>query len=124
MRVGQRLGQVAAEFTRGIEVIERLGNQQIGIGIEILGELVALIAQVRFDFKVDAEVELILPVAQFAAEFLGHVVVRQVGDMADHACHAQAVFRYHAVRVKIAAMKIRIGQNRLACDIIERDILR
>jgi hypothetical protein len=94
-------GQVAAVLARRVEVVERLGDQQVGVGVEVFGELVALVAQVGLDLEVDAEVEFVVVgfgrVAQLAAEFFGHVVVRQVGDVADHARHLQAVLRHHAM---------------------------
>ena len=61
----------------GIEVVERAGDQQIGVGVEVLAELVALVAQVAFDLELDvlrgvAEAA----VAQLAAELGLHRVVR------------------------------------------------
>jgi hypothetical protein len=38
---------------RRIEVVERLGGQQIGVGVEVAGELVALVAQVGLDLELD-----------------------------------------------------------------------
>ena len=58
-----------------------------------------------------------------ASEFFGHVVVGQICDMADHARHAQTVFRNDAMCIKVAAMKIRIGQDGLPCHIVESDVL-
>ena len=89
--------------------------------------------QIRFDFKIHAVVKAIriahliggvLQRAQFTAEFLRHIVVGQIGNMADHARDAQAVARDDTVFVKMPAMKIRIGQNRLPRHIVKRDILR
>jgi len=92
---------------RRVEIIERLGNEQVGVRVEVLGELVALVAQIRFDLEIDAEAEFVVAclrrVAQLAAEFLGHVVIRQIRDVAHHARHAQAVLRHHAMRIKVAA---------------------
>jgi hypothetical protein len=45
---------------RRVEVIERLGDQQVGVGVEVFAELVALVAQVGFDLEVDAEVEFVV----------------------------------------------------------------
>ena len=44
--------------------------------------------------------------------------------MAQHARQAQATFGCYAMGVEIAAMKIRVGENGLACDIVEGDVLR
>ncbi|MDF2462018.1 MAG: hypothetical protein K0Q43_253 [Ramlibacter sp.] len=43
--------------------------------------------------------------------------------MADHACDAQAALRDHAVFVEVAAMEIRVGDDRAACDFVEGDVL-
>ena len=52
-RAGQRLAQVAAMAARGVEVVERARDQQVGVGVEVLGELVALVAQVALDLELD-----------------------------------------------------------------------
>ena len=51
--MGQHLRQVTAGHARRVEVIERTGDQQIGVGIEIAREFFALITQIRLDFKLD-----------------------------------------------------------------------
>ena len=43
---------------RRVEVVERARDQQIGVGVEVFGELVALVAQVRLDLELDVEVEV------------------------------------------------------------------
>ena len=45
--------QVAVELARGVEIIQRLGHQQVGVRIEIGSELVTLIAQVGLDLELD-----------------------------------------------------------------------
>ena len=49
----QRRWQVAAIFEGGIVVVQRLGGEQVGVGVEIAGELVALMAQVGLDLDFD-----------------------------------------------------------------------
>ena len=44
--------------------------------------------------------------------------------MPDHARDAQSAPRLHAVRVEVAAVKLGIGEDRLARDLVERDVLR
>jgi nitrogenase subunit NifH len=51
--VGARPRQVAAEGARRVEVVERAGDQQVGVGVEVVAELVALVAQVAFDLELD-----------------------------------------------------------------------
>ena len=109
---------------RRVEVVERAGDEQVGVGVEVLGELVALVPQVRLDLEIDVEVELDRVGAERAAEFLHHRVVGQVGDVPDHAREAQAAARHHAVPVVVAAVEIRVGGDRLARDLVERDVLR
>ena len=50
---GERGGEVAVVRVRGVEVVERAGDQQVGVGVEILAELVALVAQVALDLELD-----------------------------------------------------------------------
>jgi hypothetical protein len=97
---------------RRIEVVQRAGDQQVGVGVEVLAELVALVAQVALDLELDvlgAEVQL--GVAQLAAELGLHRIVRQVGDVADHAGHAQAALGHHAMGVEVAAVEVRVGHD-------------
>jgi hypothetical protein len=69
-------------------------------------------------------VEIDLVGAQRAAELLHHRVVGQVGDVPDHAREAQPAARHHAVLVVVAAVEVRVGGDRLARDLVERDVLR
>src|ERR1700704_3639083 len=86
----ERRGEIAAEVRRRIEVVERLGDAQIRVGVEVARELLALVAQVGLDLEVDVEVEAERIAPQQAAELLHHGVVRKVSDVADHARDAQA----------------------------------
>ena len=119
----ERAREVAARRERRIEIVERLGDAQVGVRVVVLGELLALVAQVRLDLELRREREL-EAVAQRAAEFLLHLLVGQVGDVADHPRDAQAAPRLRAVRVEVAVVKIRVGEDRLARDLVERDVLR
>ncbi len=71
----QRRRQVVVLVIGRVEVVERLGHHQIGIGVEETGELVALIAQIRLDLEIDVVTELVLAMAELAAKFLGHLAV-------------------------------------------------
>ena len=47
------LREVAAVAARRVEVVERPRDQQVGVGVEVLAELVALVAQVALDLELD-----------------------------------------------------------------------
>jgi hypothetical protein len=47
----QCLAQVATKGAGRVEVVQRTGNQQIGVGIKVLGKLVTLVTQVAFDLE-------------------------------------------------------------------------
>ena len=120
----ERARQVVAAGRGRVEIVQRARDQQIGVGVEVFGELVALMAQIGLDLEIDVEMEIDRARAQAAAEFFHHRVIRQVSDVADHAREAQAAARHHVVAVEIAAMEIRIGGDRLARDLVESDVLR
>ncbi len=112
---------------RRVEIVERARDQQVGVGVEVIAELVALIAQVALDLEIDALRRVdIAPSAsqQLADRTLGHHVVAQVRDVADHARDAQTAPRHHAVRVVVAAVEVRVGHDRPPRDFVERDVLR
>ena len=69
---------------RRIEIIERLGHAQVGIRIVVLGKFFALIAQIRFDLELGPE-PVFQSLTQAAAELFFHLIVGNVGDVADHA---------------------------------------
>ena len=115
--------EVAAGGDRRIEIVERLGDAQVGVRVVVLGEFFALVAQVRLDLELGRE-RKIEAVAQRAPEFLLHLLVGQVRDVADHAREAQAAARLGPVRLEVAVVEIRVGQDRLPRDFVERDVLR
>ena len=61
-------------------------------------------------------------IPQFTAKLFIHHVVTQVRDVTNHARNAQAALGHHAVLVKVAAMKIRIGHDGAACHLVEGDV--
>lgn len=127
---GRRQGarQVSPGIARRIEIIERTGDQQIGVGVEIARELLALVAQIglhlEFDVIAIAVGAVFGGLALRAAEFLGHVVIGQIGDVPDHARDRQAPARHGVVGVVVAAVEIRIGDDGAARHLVEADILR
>jgi hypothetical protein len=63
--------EVAAEGARRVEVVERAGDQQVGVGVEVLAELLALVAQVALDLELDVELRSVVArAAARAAELL------------------------------------------------------
>ena len=73
--------------------------QQIGVGVEIFGKLVALVTQITFDFELDAIAILQLFKPLRATKLGGHVIVGQIGDVTDLcAPHAGRVAAPHRVR--------------------------
>ena len=110
---------------RRVEVVERARDQQVGVGVEVLAELVALVAQVALDLELDVLRRVAeAAVAQLAAELGLHRVVGQVRDVADHARHAQPARRHHAVAVVVAAVEVGVGDDGAARHLVERDVLR
>src|SRR5690606_26335574 len=82
----QRRGQVVLVGGGRVEVIQRLGHQQVGIGIETAGKLFALVAQVALDLEFHAvEIVIELLALETAAELGAHGVIGQVGDVPYHA---------------------------------------
>jgi hypothetical protein len=49
--LGQGLTQIAPMGTGRIKVIQRAGDQQVSVGVKVLAELVALVAQVTLNLK-------------------------------------------------------------------------
>jgi hypothetical protein len=72
----QRAGETPVVLESGIEIVERLGDAQIRIRVEVFGKLVRLVAQVRLDLEFGLERIAELAVFELAAEFRRHLVVR------------------------------------------------
>ena len=106
----------------GIEVVQRLRDAQIRIGVVVIGELFALMPQIGFDLEFRREGKT-NAVTKLTAELRFHLLIGQVRDVADHACDAQAAARLGIEAVEIAAVKIGIGENRLARDLVEGNVL-
>ena len=116
--------QVVAVFGGGVEIVQGFGHQQVGVGIEAVGEFVALVAQIAFHFEIHVVVIVQAAVAQGAAEFFAQSVFRQIGDVPHHAGDAQTAARLGAVLRVVSFVEIRVGQDGLARHIVERDVLR
>ncbi len=57
------------------------------------------------------------------AKLLGHVVIREIGDVADHAGHRQAVTRHRAMGMVMAVVEFWVLQDGAPGDLIEGDVL-
>ncbi|MNO74096.1 hypothetical protein D3C76_650820 [compost metagenome] len=123
--VGQRSRQVAVAGGGRVEVVQRLGHQQVGVGVEAGRELLALVAQVALDLEFHAaQIVVELVGLHHAAEFLAHGVIREVGDVADHAREDQSALGNHALFLEVSAMELRVGEDRLPGYLVEGDVLR
>ena len=88
---------MAIEFARGVKIIQSAGDQQIGVGVKVLAEFVALVTQIAFDLKFDL-LRAVLEVftrLKYAAKFGVHHIITEVGDVAQHARYSQAPLRHH-----------------------------
>ena len=107
-----------------IEVIHRAGDIQIGVGVEALDELQALVAQVAFDLEIGVERKggraAILVVA---AELPVQGEFGQIGDVGAHAGHAEPFVGPRSLVEIIAAAPVRIRHDGLPPDFVKRDIL-
>ena len=61
-------------------------------------------------------------IAQLTAKLLVHDIITEVGDVADHAGNAQATFGQDAVGIEMARMKIGVGDDGTARDLVERNV--
>jgi hypothetical protein len=73
-RLRQRPRQITAVCAGRIEIIERLRDPQVRVGVVIIGELFALMAQVRLDLKFRRERKADT-FAQLAAELRLHLLI-------------------------------------------------
>ena len=119
----ERAGEIAARGRGRIEIVERLGDAQVGVRVEVLGELLALVAEVGLDLELRREREL-EAFAQRAAEPRLHLLVGQVRDVPDHPRDDESAPRLGAVHVEVAVVEVRVREDRLARDLVERDVLR
>src|SRR4051794_21375194 len=101
-----------------IEVVERFGNAQISIGVVILREFFALMTEIRFDLEFGRKGKF-EAIAQAATESFGHLFIGKIGDVTNHPRNAETAPRFGAVGFEIAAIKIRIGEDRLARNLVE-----
>ena len=126
LRLGARQcrREVAAVGVGRVEIVERFGGDQVGIRVEETGKLVALVAQIGLDLEIDVVTELVLTVAQLPAELLAHLAIGQIGNVSDHSRQAQTVLGHDAMLGIVSAVEIRVRNDRLAGDFVERDILR
>src|ERR1700674_798346 len=122
--LGERRHQTPAIVARRGEVIERLGDAQVSIGIERLRKLIALVAQIGLDFEIHLKIEVEGAGSQSAAELLHHRIIGQIGDMPKHSREPQSARRHYSMGVVITAMEVWIGRDGLTRYLVEGDVLR
>ena len=108
-----------------VEIIQRPGDEQIGVGVKVLAELVALVPQITLDLKFNLLRAVFQNIAalQHPAKLGVHHIVTQVGDVAQHAGDAQTAFGHHAVFVEMTAMKVGVGGDGATRHFIECNVL-
>src|SRR6185437_7646410 len=124
-RAAERISEGAVMLRRKVEIIAGAGDVEIRVGVEAVDENVALMAQIALDLKVGVEaVSNFAPVLQIAAELAVQRRLGQISDMRRHARDAEAALRPTARGVVIAILPVRVGHDRLASDLVKRDVLR
>ena len=110
---------------RQVELVERAGDVEVGVGVEAVDERLALVAQVALDLKLHVEVVglavrgVLFPPAEFAV----HRGVGDVGDVGHHARDREADARAAALRI-VAAVPVGVLHDGLPADLVEGDGLR
>ena len=112
-----------------VKIVERAGDEQIGVGIEIIAELVALMPQIAFDLELNVLGRITViglalnQVSELATELGIHDVVTQIGDVTDHACDTQTTTWKRAIAQIVAVMEIGVGHNGAASDFVKGNVL-
>ena len=96
-KIGHHVGEGVVQGTvvfLQIEIIDRLGDIQIGIGVKAVDELGSLVVQIGFDHEDvleagDREVFIL----ESPPEFFMHVFFAEIGYMTDHAGQGEARIR-------------------------------
>ncbi len=107
-----------------VEIVHGPGDVEIAVGVEAVDEGGPLVAQVALYLEIGVEAPGQAVPLQLAAELSLQRRLRKVGDVRGHPRHRQALFRPHALVGVVAAAPVGIGHDRLAADLMERDVLR
>lgn len=73
-----------AEISGGVEIVQHLDHEQIGIGIEAVGKFITLVAQIAFYFKFNSVAVLQFAALHLAAELFAQPVLSPIGDVPHH----------------------------------------
>ena len=122
-RLCEGLGQHPLVLGGQVEVVQRAGDVEIGVGVEAVDEAGPLVAQIAFHLEVGVEAPAEAVALQFAAELALQGGLGEIGDVGGHAGHGQAFFRPHAGDLIGPAPPVRVGHDRLAADLVEGDVL-
>ena len=119
-------GERAAVIRRKIEEIHRPCDREIGIRVEAADEGRALMGEIALHLEALAEQHgLDRPsTLQPAAEFPRQRGFGEIGDMRRHPGHGEAARGNRPMRPVAAIVELRIGEDRLAADLVEGDVLR
>jgi hypothetical protein len=89
-RAAEGVGEHAAMLLGQVEIVERPGDVEIGIGVEPVDEAQPLVAQIALDLEIGVEAEgLALAALQLAAELGGEAGLGEIGDVRRHPRHRQ-----------------------------------
>ena len=105
-------GVDAAPAAAEVVQVHRLGEQQVGVGVEAADELVAVVLEVALDLEALPQREAVERLDDLAPEAVGEHVVGAEGDLADHAGQGEALVRPVAGRgVVVVAAPPRAGRG-------------
>ncbi len=89
----ERLGEDAAVAGREVEIVDRAGDVEVGVGVEAVDEARPLVAQIALDLEVGVEAPRQAVALQLAAELALQGGLGEVGDVRGHARDRPAPFR-------------------------------
>jgi hypothetical protein len=103
-------------------VVDGAGEVEEGVGVEALGELVALVAEVAFDLELDTEAHVGLFLAlESATELCFECFLAQKAEMTEHAGNTEAVVGWF-ILVVVATIKVRIPKDCLTSGLVESNL--
>ena len=133
--MGQGLAQVTLVGSSWVEVVECTCDQQVGVGVEVLAEFIALVPEVAFDLKLYrlCAVQIIgffaaacrgadIMGLELTAKFFVHHVIAQISDVADHACNAKPPTRNGALLQVATFVEVGVCDDGSASDFVEGDV--
>ena len=116
----------APVLPREVEVGQRPGRVEIGVGVEALHEGIRLVTQIALDLELGLGEQVANVVGELQAppELVVERRGGEIGDVSDHAGDAHSRRRRASGAVVVAALPVRIGGDGVARDRIPGDALR